>query len=269
MDHVCGRYVSAGDLADLAVLMGANPFDPTTADEQSPSRAQVERTRRFALAPTDPVPAILPGTIVPGEEPEPGGSGAGRQLTLLGWGLVPPWAAPSTAAQRINARVETVLDKPSFRRAVRRQRCLLPADGWYEWVRTPEGRRPHLVRPADGGLLAFAGIYERARRPDGSRLRTCSILTRPAPSAVAWLHERAPLLVPAERWDDWLDPDVDAEALLADVIGGPNRPLEVTEVSPAVNRVQNTGPELLEPLASAEPVTSAEPVPPPEQVALW
>jgi putative SOS response-associated peptidase YedK len=243
--------------------MGANPFDPTAADEQSPSEAEsLERKRRFALAPTDPVPAVLPAT-------DAGAGAAGRQLTLLGWGLVPPWAAPSTAAQRINARVETVLDKPSFRRAVRRQRCLLPADGWYEWVRTPEGRRPHLVRPADGGLLAFAGIYERARRPDGSRLRTCSVLTGPAPVAVEWLHERAPLLVPVERWDDWLDPDVDVEALLTDLLDGPPRALDVTEVSTAVNSVRNTGPELLEPVASAEPVTSAESVPPPEQAALW
>jgi putative SOS response-associated peptidase YedK len=246
--------------------MGADPFDRTAADQQPPSDAvpdaeAVERKRRFALAPTDPVPAVLPAT-----DPEGGTVAGARQLALLGWGLVPPWAAPATAAQRINARVETVLDKPSFRRAVRRQRCLLPADGWYEWVRTPQGRRPHLVRPADGELLAFAGIFERARRPDGSPLRTCSVLTGPAPAAVAWLHERAPLLVPRSRWDDWLDPGVDAEALLADLVDGPPRPLTVTEVSTAVNRVQNTGPELLEPLAPPAP---AELVAPAEQASLW
>jgi putative SOS response-associated peptidase YedK len=262
---VCGRYVSAGDLADLAVLMGANPFDRDSDTNTDADADTLERKRRFALAPTDPVPAILPAA-------DDEGPGAGRQLALLAWGLVPPWAAPATAAQRINARVETVLDKPSFRRAIRRQRCLLPADGWYEWVRTPEGRRPHLVRPADGGLLAFAGLYERARRPDGSRLRTCSVLTGPAPAEVAWLHERAPVLVPEHRWADWLDPDVDAEALLADLLDGPARPLTVTEVSKAVNRVQNTGPELLEPVVSSVPpvpVIAAEPVPPPEQAPLW
>ncbi len=251
--------------------MGADPFARDTDDQQSSDQAaSLERKRRFALAPTDPVPAIVPATPSAGSESGSdsgsAGPGAGRQLALLGWGLVPPWAPPSTAAQRINARVETVLDKPSFRRAIRRQRCLLPADGWYEWVRTPEGRRPHLVRPADGGLLAFAGIFERARRPDGTPLRTCSVLTGPAPAAVAWLHERAPLLVPAARWDDWLDPDVDAETLLADLVDGPPRPLTVTEVSTAVNRVQNTGPELLEPIAPPAP---AELVAPVEQASLW
>jgi putative SOS response-associated peptidase YedK len=272
---VCGRYVSAGDLADLSVLMGANPF-AADADPRpdAADREKTTRERRFGLAPTDPVPAVLPGQ-------EPGT----RQLTLLSWGLVPPWADPSTGSRRINARVETVLEKASFRRAVRARRALLPADGWYEWVReadpqVPRGiRRPHLVRPADGGLLAFAGLFERWHAPDGSVLQTGTILTGPAPAELAWLHERAPIAVPAELWGDWLDPESDVEALLDALAGTTPRPMVVVRVAPMVNNVRNTGPALVE--ATGAPVVgpptappSATPGPveaplPLEQAALW
>jgi putative SOS response-associated peptidase YedK len=246
MGPVCGRYVSAGDLADLSVLLGIDPFARDVTDEEE----EAARQRRFNLAPTDPVPAVLPG-----EQP------GSRQLTLVSWGLVPPWSDPSTGAQRINARVETVLDKPSFRRAVRSRRCLLPADGWYEWVREPSGRRqPYLVRPVHGDLLLFAGLHERWHAPDGSTRRTSAILTGPAPEPLAWLHERAPLAVPPELWTDWLDPSSDAEALLTALREGPQTPMSVQAVSSAVNNVRNSGPELLRPVEIPTP---------PEQVALW
>src|ERR1700744_4864463 len=112
---MCGRYVPAGALAALSVLLGANPFDCDV------EKSELHQQRRFGLAPTDPVPAVLPTDEL-----------GGRQLQLLTWGLVPPWGDPSTASRRINARIETVLEKPSFRRAVRSRRALLPADGWYE-----------------------------------------------------------------------------------------------------------------------------------------
>src|SRR3954452_10851841 len=226
MGYVCGRYVCAGDLADLGVLLGVNPFDSSEDDLPDEQRALAHQ-RRFNLAPTDPVPAVLPGTT-PGT----------RQLTLLTWGLVPHWADVRTGAQRINARAETVLDKPSFRRAVRERRCLLPADGWYEWVREPGGnKRPHFVRPTDGRLLTFAGLYEHWHAPDGSRVRTSAILTGPAPDALSWLHERAPLVVPPELWADWLDTDtintdVDVEALLTAVQASALPVMATPEVSP-------------------------------------
>ncbi len=262
---MCGRYVSAGDLADLGVLLGVNPFDRGDArigDDLPDGQRALARQRRFNLAPTDPVPAVLPG-----EAPDT------RQLTLLTWGLVPPWADLRTGAQRINARVETVLDKPSFRRAVRERRCLLPADGWYEWVREPGAHggkkrsRPHYLRPADGQLLTFAGLYEHWHAPDGSRVRTSAILTGPAPDALTWLHERAPLVVPPELWADWLDTDTintntDVEALLTAVQAAALPEMETPEVSPAVNAVRNSSPELIEPVAA----TPAAPV---EQAELW
>jgi putative SOS response-associated peptidase YedK len=261
---VCGRYVSAGDLADLAVLLGANPFAPDEAADPSDREARraartSSATRRYAFAPTDPVPAVLPGA-------QPGS----RQLDLLSWGLVPPWADVRSGAGRINARVEAVVDRPSFRRAVRSRRALLPADGWYEWVRDPAGRKlPHLVRPADGGLLVFAGLYERARRPDGTSLRTCSILTGPAPAPLTWLHERAPLILPPELWAAWLDPTLDAQADVEDLLRAaadtPPPAMSTTPVSTAVNGVRNTGPGLLEPVDGPDEVADRHR----EQAGLW
>ena len=252
---MCGRYVSTGSLADLSVLLGVDPLaGDRTAGALQPG---------YNLAPTDPIPAVLPDEPEgPEDPPAPGG----RQLRLLTWGLVPPWADPATAAQRINARVETVLDKPSFRRAVRRRRCLLPADGWYEWIRGADGRRqPYLIRPADGSLLTFAGLAERWHAPDGSTLHTGAILTGPAPQPLPWLHERAPLVVPPELRAAWLDPASDAATLLAAVRDAAAPPMTVHAVSPAVNDVRNRGPELIEPVP--EPADLRAPAS--EQAALW
>jgi putative SOS response-associated peptidase YedK len=251
---MCGRYVSTGSLADLSVLLGVNPF---SADETGGALRPA-----FNVAPTDTVPAVLPAD--PGKPEE-------RELALLTWGLVPPWSEPATGAQRINARAETVLEKPAFRRAIRSRRCLLPADGWYEWVREPAGKArrapaPYLIRPADGSLLTFAGLYERWHAPDGSTLLTSAILTGPAPGPLAWLHERAPILVPPELWSSWLDPTVPAEELLAAVRNAPPRRMTVHPVSSAVNSVRNTGPELIEP--TGDPVEGAPPVQA-AQAALW
>jgi putative SOS response-associated peptidase YedK len=263
MGRVCGRYVSAGDLADLGVLLGVDPFatDLSATDQDQGEKRRRHDERRFGLAPTDPVPAVVTGSA-PGS----------RQLDLLTWGLVPSWADPATGARRINARVETVLEKASFRRAIRSRRALLPADGWYEWVRSADGRRvPHLVRSADGGLLTFAGLYERwypEPGPEGAApapLVTCTILTGPAPDDLAWLHERAPLVVPVELQADWLDPDRDAESLLEALRSADPRPMRVQRVSSAVNAVRNTGPQLIEP--AGEP--AGEEAGAPQQAALW
>lgn len=242
------------------MLLGANPFADDRSEEPDEAaegqrfheRRKFYEQRRYGLAPTDPVPAVLPG-------PQPDS----RQLDLLTWGLVPAWADPSTGTRRINARAETVCEKASFRRAVRSRRALLPADGWYEWVRSADGARlPHLVQPEDGGLLAFAGLFERWSPPGTATappLLTCAILTGPAPEALAWLHERAPLVVPSELWADWLDPNSDAEPLLEAVLAAQTRPMAVRRVSTAVNSVRNTGPALVEPVADTTG----------KQVSLW
>ncbi len=166
-----------------------------------------------------------------------------RQLRVLRWGLVPSWA-PDTkdAARMINARIETVADRPAFRSALRRRRCLIPADGWYEWAAAPDrpGRQPYFITPVDGSLLAFAGLYEWR---DG--LFTCTILTAAATGALTTVHDRMPITVDRSQWAEWLDPSLaEPPRPLAtatdDVLAG----LEIRPVSPAVGNVANNGPAL-------------------------
>jgi putative SOS response-associated peptidase YedK len=184
-----------------------------------------------------------------------------RQLRVVTWGLVPSWAKDrSIGAKMINARVESVPSKPAFRKAFAKRRCLVPAEGWYEWrtVDTPDGPRkqPMYMTPQDGRVLAFAGLYEFWSPPqpaDDDRkpatLTTCAIITAPAAGALAEIHDRMPLLLPRDAWRRWLDPRVaDPTDLLRswDEVTGEH--LELRPVSPAVNKVDNNGPELLEPV---------------------
>lgn len=195
-----------------------------------------------------------------------------RELDVARWGLVPSWAKdPSIGSRMINARMETVAEKPAFRRAFARRRCLVPADGYYEWY-TPEGgpagrsgkplKQPFFIHPRDGGVLAMAGLYEFWRDPTrdeddpASWLMTATILTTTAEDGLGRIHDRMPLLVPRERWAAWLDP----EAAVGDGAGEllvPAAPglLDAYPVSTRVNNVRNNGPDLLDPL----PPDDAEP----------
>jgi putative SOS response-associated peptidase YedK len=217
---------------------------------------------------------------------EPGdasGSGTGdgsdgsvrRELAVVRWGLVPSWAKdPSIGSRMINARMETVAEKPAFRRAFAKRRCLLPADGYYEWY-TPESgpkgangkplKQPFYIHPADGGVLAMAGLYELWRDPtreDGDPhawLMSATVLTTTAEDAVGMIHDRMPLFVERERWSDWLDPTLDGSTRdLTELLvpAAPGR-LDAYPVSTAVNNVRNNGPELVEPVAAEEPDAGA------------
>ena len=168
-----------------------------------------------------------------------------RQLRLARWGLVPSWSADTKrAAKHINARAETVTELPAFRSAVRRRRCLVPADGWYEWAPREDGpgKQPTYLTPRDGGILAFAGLYE-IWGPD--RVLTTSIVTTAALGELVRVHSRMPLVLPRSAWADWLDPDREdaTDLLLPDpaAIAG----LELRPVGPAVGTVANDGPELI------------------------
>jgi len=178
---------------------------------------------------------------------------------------VPSWAKdPSIGSRMINARVETVAEKPTFRRALVRRRCLLPADGYYEWRKpaagasgAPAGRKqPYFIHRADGGLLAFAGLYDHWLGADGSELWTATILTGPAAPDLAAIHDRMPLTVPADRQDAWLDPQLQESAQLTALLElAPEwiaRP-----VSTLVNSVRNAGPELIAEVAEPAPQSSA------------
>jgi putative SOS response-associated peptidase YedK len=194
------------------------------------------------VAPTDAVPAVA----VRQER---------RLLGIFRWGLIPSWSSDgSGGAGRINARGETVREKPSFRTAFARRRCLLPADGFYEWERRPDGsRQAWFIRRADGAPLAMAGLWDAWRGVDGELVRSCAVVTTTANSLMAPIHDRMPVLVGAPDWSRWLDPangDIDALATL--LRPAEARVLERYAVTARVNNVRNNGPELTEHDGSVE-----------------
>jgi putative SOS response-associated peptidase YedK len=151
---------------------------------------------RYNIAPTQPVPVIRQHP----KEPV-------RELSLMKWGLIPSWAPnPSVAAKMINARSETAATKPAFRDALKSRRCLIPADGFYEWAKTGRAKQPYCFEVNDGRLFAFAGIWDRWRDPSGKAVETCSILTTTPNAVTARVHDRMPVILDPDSYDLWLDP---------------------------------------------------------------
>jgi putative SOS response-associated peptidase YedK len=166
---------------------------------------------------------------------------------------------PKTLSLLINARGESLLDKPAFRNAMRRRRCLLPADGFYDW-RAGEPKRPYFVRAKSGTRLAFAGLWETWTGPNGEEVDTAAIVTTRSTRALAAIHERMPVIVAPEAFDLWLDcAAVDAEAAAALIAPAPEALLEHYEVSPAVNRVANDSAELIAPASAVAGIASSTP----------
>jgi putative SOS response-associated peptidase YedK len=192
---------------------------------------------RYNIAPGQPVEIVR---LVKGK----------RELVPVRWGLIPSWVKdPREFALLINARIEGVLDKPSFRNAIRRRRCLVPADGFYEWQKTARGKRPFAIRPSADGPVAFAGIWETWADRDGGEIDTMAIITCPANKTLASIHDRMPALVPPEHYDAWFDAEkVDAETALALIGPAPEDFFEAYEVSTRVNKAEHEGSELVEPL---------------------
>jgi len=196
---------------------------------------------RYNVAPTQDVPAVRRG-----EDGE-------RHLALLRWGLIPFWADDASIGSRmINARAESAAEKNAFRTAFRRRRCLIVADGFYEWQKpaTKGGRKqPYRVTLTDGGLFAFAGLWESWREPaSGETVESCAILTTDANEDLAQIHERMPVILDPAGYETWLDPDadpVDAQALLGPY---PSERLTAYPVPTRVNAVANDDPAVIEPL---------------------
>jgi putative SOS response-associated peptidase YedK len=249
---MCGRYAASRRPEDLVEEFEVDRIEVNDVLEPD-----------YNVAPTKPVYAVLdrvPRQRGPGSsagEPE-------RRLKVLQWGLVPSWAKePSIGSRLINARMETVADKPAFRKAFAARRCLLPADGYYEWYAgeelTPAGKpkkQPFFIRPSDRRPLAMAGLYEiwrdRSRGEDDPEAFrwTCTIITTDATDGLGRIHERMPLLVEPDRYTDWLDPRTsDPKQLLALLVPAAPGRLEAYPVSTMVNDVRNNGAELIEPLA--------------------
>lgn len=243
---MCGRYASSRSPEDLAEEF-----------EVVDSRLDKELPPDYNVAPTKEVYAVLERPAKDEAEEPPA-----RQLRTLRWGLVPSWAKdPSIGSRMINARMETVAEKPAFRKAFAVRRCLLPADGYFEWYPTEQKgksgkplKQPFYIHPKDGSVMAMAGLYEIWRDPtrdddDPERFRwTCTVLTTDAPDELGRIHDRMPLLVTRERRDAWLDPGTDKDRLLDLLVPAQQAGLEAYPVSPAVGNVRNNGPELVEPL---------------------
>ena len=202
---------------------------------------------RYNVAPTQPVPIVR---MVEGA----------RQFALVRWGLVPPWVKdPRNFSLLVNARAESVNDKPAFRNAMRRRRCLFPADGFYEWKdEGAAGKRPFCVRPKDRGPVAFAGLWECWIGPNGEELETAAIITTNASRDIANLHSRMPVVLPAGAFDLWLDcTGCDAMTASALLEPAPEGLFEAYEISPAINRTANEGPQLIEPVPAGVDESSA------------
>jgi putative SOS response-associated peptidase YedK len=241
---VCGRYAAATDPAALV-----EEFEVSAPPEEllEPD---------FNVAPTKPVYIVV-------DRPVPDHEGAReRALVVARWGLIPSWAKdPAIGSRMINARIETLAEKPAFRSAYAKRRCLVPADGYYEWYVPESGsarKQPFYIHPADGSRLAMAGLYEWWRDPgrpqddpDAWRL-TCTIITTDASDGIRRIHDRMPLLIARSSWGAWLDPAqrVDASTLIH---SSKSVPLDAYPISTAVNSVRNNGSALIDPLAAQEP----------------
>lgn len=224
---MCGRYVIISPPELLRRLLGyvEQPNFPA----------------RYNVAPTQPVPVVRLDRGV-------------RRFALVRWGLLPSWVKdPKTFTLLINARAETVNDKPAFRNAMKRRRCLFPADGFYEWKGEGAAKRPCFVRLKSREPFAFAGLWESWTGPNGEEMESAAIVTTRANDALMPIHNRMPVILKAEEFDPWLDcahtGEREAAALLKPL---PDEEIEAFEVSPAVNRVANDGPELIEPFAVPE-----------------
>jgi putative SOS response-associated peptidase YedK len=226
---MCGRFVSMSDPDGIVRFF--------TVDD----RKADDLPARWNVAPTDEIYSVV----------EHDGS---RLLVTFRWGLVPAWADdPKIGSRMINARAETAAEKPAFRTALARRRCLIPADGFYEWTATPEGgRQPHFIHHAGGTQLAFAGLWETWRddsQPEAPPLRTCTILTTEAAGPIRALHHRMPVVLAPSRWGDWLDRDLSDARHAASVLEVLDPDLLVHHpVGTDVNSVRNDRPDLIQPV---------------------
>ena len=223
---MCGRFVQAEDARHYAEYF---QVDVVKAEDLAPS---------YNVAPTDRVYAVA------GFEDQ-------RMLGTFKWGLLPWWAKDrKMAARNINARMETVAERPAFRDSFQHHRCLVPADGFYEWQPRPKGKLPHYIYAANRKPLAFAGLWASWRDPDTEeRLHTCTIVTGEPDDLVRPIHSRMPVALTPDSWDRWLDRDNQDSEDLMKLLREAVRPrLAEHPVSTLVNKVANNVPELIVPL---------------------
>ncbi|PMB48316.1 hypothetical protein CEN41_01935 [Fischerella thermalis CCMEE 5330] len=219
---MCGRYTLT---AAPETIQRAFDLD-TVPSELAP---------RYNIAPTQPIPVIT------NQSP--------RALTFVTWGLIPSWAKDtSMAAQLMNARAETLTEKPSFRSAYKHRRCLVPADGFYEWMKDGKAKRPQYIYRRDRALFAFAGLWERWNSPDGSEILSATIITTEPNATIAPLHHRMAVILEPSDYGTWLDTNAEPAVLQALLRPAPDDLLTYHEVSPAVNNARHDSPDMIEPI---------------------
>ena len=220
---MCGRYSLAADLED--VQRRFEFFD-----------SELIHSPKYNIAPTQPVLTVT--------------NHNGRRGSYMRWGLIPSWAKSASVGNRlINARAETVAERPSFRTALARRRCLVIADGFYEWQRAGNSRRPMRVVMKTGEPFAFAGLWDSWRGPEGEIIRSCTIITTSPNEVIRPIHDRMPVILPRGMESFWLDPDVKDPGVLSNIlVPYPSGEMEAYEVSPLVNRHGNDGPEVVAPI---------------------
>jgi putative SOS response-associated peptidase YedK len=227
---MCGRY----RLSRRKQII-EDHFDSVSGEE--------DWTSRYNVAPTQPVPVIRQNP----KEPV-------RELSLMRWGLIPSWAKnPSAAAQMINARSETAATKPAFRDALKCRTCLIPADGFYEWMRTGKAKQPYCFEVNKGELFAFAGLWDRWKDPSGQWVKSCSILTTTPNAVTAVVHDRMPVILDPDGYDLWLDPGMNNMQVVSELLKPYDaRSMRCYPVSTRVNNVSNDDLECSRPVELAE-----------------
>lgn len=230
---MCGRFVITSSPEAIRRLFGYSD--------------QPNLPARYNIAPTQPVPVVLLDR-------------GARRFMLMRWGFLPAWAKdPRKFGLVINARSESVIEKPAFKNAIRRRRCLIPADGYYEWHDVGARKRPLFVYPANGGPIAFAALWETWAGPNGEEVDTVAIATTAASRDLAAFHPRMPVTIPPDAFDLWLDcTNVEVEAATSLLVAPPQGTFAWHEVSTAVNRTVNDDSRLIEPLTPEQAAAEAE-----------
>jgi putative SOS response-associated peptidase YedK len=224
---MCGRYEVHTPVEDLARI-----FDAQADDEVKAFAA------RYNVAPSLRIPVVRE-------------TKSGRALEAMTWGLVPSWAKEGGGPKPINARAETVFDKPMFRNAIRRRRCLVPADGFYEWQQRDGRKQPYHIGMVDGAPFAIAAIWEYWARPDVAPLVSCALIVTQANDLMAPIHDRMPVIIAPEDYAAWLDPAVDDPMAIGTMLAPfPAELMRAYPVSTRVNNVKNDGPDLVKALAA-------------------
>jgi putative SOS response-associated peptidase YedK len=193
----------------------------------------------YNIAPSQPVAAVR-------------ATDRGNELVLLKWGLIPSWSKDAKIGQKLaNARSETVAEKPSFRSAFKQRRCLIPASGFYEWMKQGTGRKqPFFISPRDGELFSFAGLWECWHDPEGEEVQSCTILTTTANEVMQPIHERMPVILGPSAEEQWLDPRASADALRSLLVPYRSAGMEARPVGLWVNNPKNDSPKCLEPASA-------------------